>query len=687
MQKRKFQTSAEVKKELLKQTLLEEMFNSKPYYEDGFYKPSTQKNTEAKTQRQLYDAIDVLGYRLSTPDYYGKSAADISYRTKTDAMGKKILDDMIEQVKSGLMSSQTYNDIIAYFSNMYKTSVVGDSGISIATASRMALLDNNQIPSVQNILQSTVAQNITSNPLSEIKNIEQKLGMSNEDMKILMQSLESQQATDRSQMRKSLNYLGDQIGTVGQSIMTGLNQHMPAVGKDDIHGTNATRQTNIQNNLAQNRTGDADTTTYRQIDEIAPEFLPENQLPANYGQNDAEQRAKDFISRFNKESEEMVTKTYGLPIAVSKNAENGAKLIIEDSFIKNISSNEFLRKLNGFADSIKKKHPSFKENSFITDYLAVYNGMTTSAANEQIDGINLSNSNEARQADIIKEQLNIDKQINDANQGTLSQSVDKNEAKTNSAIGTVPIYNQLSEEVNNATDFITNFVFSVINNTQPLVNDSGIDALKEEMLEPLKLVNIFNEELGIDIQKNDSSSSSELFGRLATIKNMFDSESLSHLIGMYDKTTFQDWQSVKQINADVKKGVISIKDGNMAVTVRSNLWSKIKTALETVRGIYERVEAKYPDFWRLKRMLSSSDVTPNRIYTKFITDSQKSTEKKVEAEGKRKPVRGGTMRNTLEHMRRAEPAPTSQIPDPPMRYTVGSGILRQNKRNHDITIT
>jgi hypothetical protein len=681
MSKSKFMTPSQIKTELLKQTLLQEAFNSKPYYEDGFYKPATVKNDQAKNQRQLYDAIDEIGYRLSTPDYYFNTPAGESYRNNTDAKANKIISQIMEQTRSGLMSSQTYNDIMAYFSNMYHTSRVGDSGISIATQKRLGMTDKD---SVQKQLQNAIAQNITLNPSSQIQNLEKQLGMNNEDIKLLLQSMEAQQATDKRQIADSMNALNQQIGQTGQQIVQQTGEYgnniMSVLNKDGAYNTNYARQSNIHDPLVPDQTGDADTTIYNTNASVDPDLFLDNQIPANKGDTDAEQRESAFIGRFDKESEDMATKNYGLPIDAQQRYSAIVSALVANSLSSNAKTSDFTVKLNVLIKDISTLYPNFNSMGFTKDYENLYSDLLTKKINENIDLQNMAESPEGKQADAVIKELNEDQNINTVlNQGTLPTTVNKNEAKSKASMGSIPIFTQLANEINASEGSTLNEAFNNIMNNNGTVAPVPVFEAVNDMVAPLysglALVPLLSNRLFADIRDNTLTNLSE--NELYTIKNLFDSESLKLVINKFNSHNFRTWKSVADLSNDKS---LNAKQINSRTLNAEKLWKKTGRELD-----------QNPVFWRLKRMLSSSSANTKTVYKKFMEDYKKqSTASSMEGEGKRKPMSqpkkyGGVI------SKMAEPAPTTQIPDPPMRYSVGGSALRQNKRNynasHDITIS
>lgn len=71
MSQPRFLTPKQYREQLLKNTLMSGVIASKPFYVDKMFRPVSMLTEDKKQQRDFYNNIDELGFRISSRQYAG----------------------------------------------------------------------------------------------------------------------------------------------------------------------------------------------------------------------------------------------------------------------------------------------------------------------------------------------------------------------------------------------------------------------------------------------------------------------------------------------------------------------------------------------------------------------------------------------------------------------------------------
>ena len=118
-----FLTPEQYQAELNKNYLRSGLIKSQNYYEDGEAEQEPvedQKGVEIK----LYDDIGRIGNRLSSRQY--EDLNDSTFRRQTIQETKELLDTIQNQLRTGQMTQQSYENVLAFFAKTVKISLFGD---------------------------------------------------------------------------------------------------------------------------------------------------------------------------------------------------------------------------------------------------------------------------------------------------------------------------------------------------------------------------------------------------------------------------------------------------------------------------------------------------------------------------------------------------------------------------------
>lgn len=645
MSRSNFQTPKEYREELLKQSLMQEAAESKPYYEDGFYKPSTIIQAETRKQGDFYDDIDQIGLRIASPEYQEKSRRGLAYVDETEKMGKNLIDDLVNQVKQGVMSSEVYNNIIAYFVNTVRTAWSGEA----------AERRGRTMGSTEQILENVIAQNITSLSGKEVEKLEKELGLSKREIAAVL-----------ARARREA-----QIPPQGIDVQNGGN----ASFSDD--------RPNIANPKVQliDSENPVYGNTHEKLDRVQEITSEDTNQPNLQGDQHS------AMSRIDLTGENAQTQDFGLGFAPSVSLNALAGGLVKSGLNAGWTPAQFDNAIKGLAADIKGRNPQFALSTFINSYNSKYSQDYVQGKNEDASHKTAAGSAGALQMEEYKQLLDDDADINTRqNQGT--HPFEKYTGAAQMAAGKLSLSNQLANSINGASNLLKSYFFGpIMDGKLPATfpdelrgTDGEYQYFSDRIDSDLEVMDIFNQTIARDPFSGNSFDDN----LLKKIKDIFSPASLRAVYNAakdIDLEQYADEDDFDISPEEEKKLLLKLLD-------------------DTIKTYDANVE-KNVFAWAIKDALSSSYENPQIVFSKFKKDleNQKGVRNtqptgEMSAKGKPKPKqakRGGTRYDAKEYYQQGAPARTNDIPDPPMRYTVEGGRKQKvcyDKRNpHNIVIS
>lgn len=322
---RKTLTPKEYRELLLQQTLLRGAYDAKRYYQDGFYKPDTTKINAARSVRQYYDAIDEIGLRISSGLYQSNTPDGISYKRETKEITKKLLTNIENDLRNGVLTSQTYNDLVGYFSQVVESAQVGE----------FEKRKNKKEDPVNDVKQ-LISQNLTNLDSKTIIKLLKEVGATGADIRQTLIDMKNAKAM-------GLQY---------------EPQDLPGgPGGDTAMVDNSMR--NIANPLPQTFTGENNG-----YETVLYGTQPIERVPVGAG-NTQQYRATTDAAIQQLQSQQMATNTYG--IIPSEFESSGADEFLMDigQQVSITSMQNISNEIERMADELARKYDGFMKTQFV----------------------------------------------------------------------------------------------------------------------------------------------------------------------------------------------------------------------------------------------------------------------------------------------------------------------------------
>jgi len=620
MRKSNFLTPKQEREEILRQTLIHEAYDSQPYYKNNNYVPSGVIKTENMEINELYDAIDNYGLRLESINFKNKSPENLAYIDQTQRIGKKIADVMERQVKSGIMTPQIYNGLMAYNSNV----------IESALNQKPRIKKDVNDPTIP--FKILLSANLTNDPAKEVEKLSKAFGMSQKE---IINSIRS------------------------------ITERQSVFNDDPVQQGGITTQfQNDANPITVSVDGGGENITYTRAQKLYDDDIQEERVDA--GIMNPQGDASSYSNRSEIAGQEQATNMFGLSYKDYSNLMIDVNNLFKSAEDQRLDFVTFTKKLHNIGGYYGKAYKKFELGKFMTVFLEKYKHNAEMGYNEPIDNMNDANSAAGQQADKIKNILEGDARRETNATGEHDHKHTVGEAQIDAK--NVGPKEQLNNSMINAPDSINIFFGLILKKQQPIADRSAGDNIVNDMDFDLQSLENIDKALKRPRQSGFIIPSDQL----VHIRNMFNIESLLMIQNVLLNTNYTDWDTYEPIrNPYPGKSIRELKKAD------KNLLELYQVSLNILRRViekYKKSENDYKEGWKLQKRLASSAMPVEEVAKSFLQIDTKNVGPSGALSGEGRRLNWNNLKkisNTRkQYYHIGSPAMTTQIPNPPMRYTI-----------------
>jgi hypothetical protein len=604
MSKARFQTPASFRDELLRQSLLGEAFDAKRYYQDGFYKPETQEMQLAKAQTQFYNRIDQIGYRISSELYRANTTEGKLYRDTTKRDTQKIADDIEQSLRQGLMTPQTYDDLVGYLSEVIRSAQTGEFS---RRRSRNVV---SEMEGPTDLIQRLVSLNLTGMTNQQIAKILRDLGATQADVRRILELMQERLRQQAPPPAVHGNPGGGPDGPGDDE------------NDDDLGPNQQNQNANIAHGNVQTRFGGEPDFTqqfYKQLDkpEEREKVLASGASATQAGRN----RTAFEINRRVMEAEDGMTDRYGL----SQNVYNALEKKVNTNmheFLEEppLTPNQFENWIWTEATNVKKEHPQFEENRWFNLYRAKYEAQYSQAVNEDAEQKNMAAGGGAvamnQYANLMREDADDESRRNQY--GVL----DKNptQAQISEAEDQLPNSDQIVQIINTQS---SKDVAQILTNAKegqlPLIKDNSAEIYTNEVNKQLQVLEGVQKQLQ-DMKQTGTANPFPL-QVLLTLRSIVTPEMATMLAKRVEKSDVEKYPEflklTKKLDPNKAEDLMQLSIIKEEMTISDQEAIKMLT---TTGAKTAEVARANPLAWDLKEKLNGSSADPETIASKFYME-------------------------------------------------------------------
>lgn len=552
----KYTTPQQFREELLKQTLLNEAFQAKPYYQDGFYKPQTAQIDSAKQQRMYYEKIDQIGYRISTPPQ--KDPADeANYKNETRQMTSDLLKDIENKFRNGLIPASAYNDLMGYFSEVVQSAQVGE-------------FSKNRAPKegdVSKLVQNVVGLNLTQLSDSEIRKMLRELGATQKDIKQILSAQQLQQQQNmpaQTQFYRPAAVAGELEPDEEEYIPNISNQQFLKTAGELPEFTNVPQKSQDRQQMFTSASGASGAL--------------QSSLYQNY-----EADRRDI------EAEDGETERYGLDHDTKNIVEKEIDTTLTSMLFKNIPVLSVVGAIVSYAESVKRMNPNFKMDNFIARKTNEYKHMFIDKQNDRAKNLTAASAAAAAAGDRLGELMSENERIETNLHGVVGPTQSQTQKQSAAAAGMLPAEDMLGQMIElQPYEFDSQLFKSILEGELPNLED--VDRAVEEFKnDQIKLINTI--QFASEIIDSGSPPNPSILKALKAI--------------LTPQMYIQIEHNLEAINTEVEN--------------ENKLKNRLLTVINGLSKAVDGISRQYPVAWKLKMELSTTTQNVESVAEQFIS--------------------------------------------------------------------
>lgn len=663
----RFKTTEQARKEYLKAYFFDNAMKARNYYTQGEFSKQLNEDLQSNvnTVKEFYNSINTIGDRFSSENYL----KDVSYRRQTNEIMRIFLLDLREKTMNGKITPQNYTDILGYAYNTW--------GVILSELSK------NENKEAVKQLQKALKERLTA---------DQTLSMAHEDISLYDQNQQSKRNMTIEELEES------EESKKSSKILPKTKSNVPIALP--------WRNSQLSENQMANHQG-----TTGEINQFTHNISDKQMENPKYSDLDDHQVSKDRtiaeILRRYQGLKDQSNFRYGLNQRPYDSIIRGTSEFVDANLEKNVTTENFLQKLQNFAYDYEKKNPLFTREKFVSDWYDLYQDMLSEKLYQKDSRFNYAKSKESKDTQALFELMQRSEAINSGNKainnepGQVPQT--GYEAQLENTIGNVPIIEQFyfQSQSQGYASLAQDFFNFIEQGRLPVIpqydedesepedeedvkeeEEKQMNNYKEEMLDGLKDINnkasdfkkILNQinQLGIENIKQVQIFEA---GDLNMIKSVLSPEVLEYTMSLVEKI---DLERYNYQSYDLKFAMTPEERKNKTMEILAEVLEK---TLESV--------TKNPKIWILKKMLDTSEGDKGDIFARFLGLESKQ---ELYGEGKSKMKGAGTRtrfrgqlapvqandynkKERKSEYRTPRPAPSvksARISQPVSKYTVGN---------------
>lgn len=601
MSKGRFQTPSSFREELLRQSLLSEAYDAKRYYQDGFYKPETEQMVLAKAQGQFYNRIDQLGYQISSELYRENSAEGKFLRDTVNRASRKITEDLENSVRQGLMTPQTYDDLVGYLSEVVRSAQTGEF------TKRRSSAVATEMEQPTDLIQRLVSLNLTGMSNQQIAKILKELGATQADVRRILALMEQRMAQAAAPAVVIPNPGGDNGNNPG----------------DDQQPQTEDQRANIAHPSVFIRDGELPDQT-QAIYNILDRAGNREQVLAGGASATESQRARtDFeIQRRLLAAEEGMTNRYGLDPREYETLMRDTNEAISQGIRNNVSPAVLRDIFRRIANEVP--NPNFDYNQYINLFSDEYSRQYEQGMNEIAGTAGAAASSGGRQgqniADLIREQEALESGLND--RAPLPHN--SAQAQDDAARNMLPTHDKIAQIINTQhSEFAEAFLKNINDGQLPVSHIEGEESITEydnEVIDQLRALTVLQQELE-KVKKGEAATITP--SALFEIRAIVPPALYDQLMARLESTSIDEYNEFQEETQDLDPDE-SDDDAQIQTIVDRMREIRRATArsLRAAQTAVHQAAQENPLAWRLKTELNGTTADPERVAEGFVLQLQ-----------------------------------------------------------------